>query len=475
MKLTASLLFRGMLAICSVAGAGVWADETNSDLGTPALENTSLAPTNTSVSELPSSNAIQKNETATLTNAPEPGTEPVMPLPIDRALRETHKVLASPNLLTNLQAPIDAEHVARLKTTIELGRRQHRERDFVPAEKSFISVLQEDAPAELHRSALLELALVVQVDKQYARAQQVYSQYVQRFHDDANVPEILLRQGLLYREMGAPILALSKFYSVMSSALTAKLDPVSYYQRLVLHAQTEIAETYYLDGKFEEAADFFNRLLKLDSPELNREQVLYKLVRAWSAAKHYSQSLAQARLFAERYPESEFLPEVRFLLADSLKHLGRTKEAMQEVLTLVQSQRAVADQDRQNWAYWQQKTGNVIANELYAQGEFVEALEIYLRLSELNTDPNWRLPTWYQAGVIYERLHQADKAAEMYTRILEDGKGPASSDSSAASLGLVLDMAQWRKTRLAWQTNAEVAIQQVSHHTKPAASVPATP
>jgi tetratricopeptide (TPR) repeat protein len=474
MKFIVRLLFRGMLAIISMAGGVVWGNETNSDLDLPALENPSVAATDTSVIDFPSSNAIQENTMTATTNAAETGSEPVVPPQLDRALRDTHKVLASPNLLTNLQAPVDADHVARLKTTLELGRKQHKAKDFEPAEKSFVSILQEDAPAELHRSALLELALVVQDAKQYPRAQQVYSQYVQRFHDDANVPEILLRQGLLYREMGAPILALSKFYSVMSSALTARLEPVTYYQRLVLHAQTEIADTYYLDGQFNEAADFFNRLLKLDSPELNREQVLYKLVRSWSAAKHYNESLAQARLFAEYYPGSEYLPEVRFLLADALKHLGRTKEATQEVLMLVQSQRAVADQDRQNWIYWQQKTGNVIANELYAQGDFVEALEIYLRLAEVNTDPNWRLPTWYQAGVIYERLHQADKAAEMYTRILEEGKGLAASDSGA-SLGLILDMARWRKTRLAWQTGAELANQQMSHNAKSAPAVPANP
>ena len=57
--------------------------------------------------------------------------------------------------------------------------------------------------------------------------------------------------------MGVPELALSKFYAVMSTCLNLKLDEMEYYQKLVLRAKAEIAETYYLQGKFEEATDYF--------------------------------------------------------------------------------------------------------------------------------------------------------------------------------------------------------------------------
>ena len=273
-----------------------------------------------------------------------------VPAEIDPALRESQERLVSTNMLPSRQS---AEELARLELfqgRLEEARQQRRNKEFVQAEKLLVGVLETNAPAEFQRSALLELALVAQDNQQWARAQQVYAQYTQRYREDPGVPEVLLRQGLLYREMGAPTLALSKFYAVMSSALTLKLDRLAYYQRLVLQAQTEIAETYYLEGRFEEAADFFGRLLKLENRELNQEQILYKLARCWSGAKHYSEAQAQAQLFVARHPHSDLLPEVRFLLADALKHLGRKQEALEAVLALMRDQRALADENREVWA-----------------------------------------------------------------------------------------------------------------------------
>jgi tetratricopeptide (TPR) repeat protein len=394
-------------------------------------------------------------------------TNAAVPPEIDVALRRSQEVLASTNLLPAKQTIQQQARIEVLYHRLEQARQQRRDKDYKQSEKTLASLLATNAPLEIHRSALLEMALLAQDTKQLVRAQQVYAQYVQRFKEDPSVPEVLLRQGLLYREMGAPVMALSKFYAVMSSALTLKLDRLTYYQRLVLQAQTEIADTYYLDGKYEEAADFFNRLLKLDNPELNREQILFKSVRSWSAAGRWTEALAQAQLFVSRHPNSDQLPEVRFLLADALKRLGRKREAMQEVLALMQTQRAVADQNQETWLYWQQRTGNEIANQLYQEGDYLNALEIYLRLADLNATPTWRLPARYQAGLIYERLKQPQKAAEMYTRIIEDSKD-LGGELPSASLTTVLEMAKWRRERLGWQSQAELANQQISRAAAPA-------
>src|SRR5208337_2458386 len=106
-----------------------------------------------------------------------------------------------------------------------------------------------------------ELALVAQDANQLSRAEQIFAQYLQAYPDDPSAPEVLLRQGLIYRQMGVNTLAVSKFYAVMSTALKLKLDRMDYYKKLVLQAQIEIADTYYQEGKYEEAADFFRRLL----------------------------------------------------------------------------------------------------------------------------------------------------------------------------------------------------------------------
>ena len=80
--------------------------------------------------------------------------------------------------------------------------------------------------------------------------------------------------------MGAHATAIRKFYAVITSSLNLKLGELEYYQRLVLQAQTEIVDTYFLEGNLEESGRFFQLLLRLDSPKLNRAQIQFKLIRS---------------------------------------------------------------------------------------------------------------------------------------------------------------------------------------------------
>ena len=250
----------------------------------------------------------------------------------------------------------------------------------------------------------------MQDDEQTARAQQIWSQYLQLYPQDPAVPDVLLRQGLLYRKMGVDEFAISKFYAVMSTALKLKLDNLAYYKKLVVQAQTEIADTYYLDAKFSEAADFFNRILKSGDAEANREQLEWKLIRSLSYLTNHTETIAKAQSFLSRFPHSPNLPEVRFLLARALKDMGRNPDAMQQVLLLLQSQQDNVSKDPETWAYWQRRAGNEIANQLYKEGDNVDALQIYLNLAQLDQSPVWQVPVLYQAGMAYEQLQQWQKA-----------------------------------------------------------------
>jgi len=131
-------------------------------------------------------------------------------------------------------------------------------------------LLESRGPDEIKRAALLDLGLVMQEQQEFTKAQQIYSEFVRRYDKDPAAPEVLLRQGYLYRQMGVPVLAFSKFYAVISSCLNLKLDQLDYYQKLVTRAQAEIAETHFIEGQYAEAIDYFNRLLKLESPDLER-------------------------------------------------------------------------------------------------------------------------------------------------------------------------------------------------------------
>jgi tetratricopeptide (TPR) repeat protein len=343
--------------------------------------------------------------------------------------------------------------VEKLKVHLETARHLRNAQRPAEATPLFIALLGDESPDFIKKSALLELAAAAQDQGELPRAQQIYSQYLNRWPDDPYIPEILLRQGHLFRQIGLNNLALAKFYAVMTSALVLKSDQLDYYVRLVTQAQIEVAETHYQLEKYPEAAEFLTRLLKQDSPLINKADAQFKLLRCLAGTGQYDEAVSQSQDFLTRYPGTPEQAEVRFHLALALKQIGRHNEALAQVLTLLREQSARARAEPATWAYWQQRTGNLIANQLYREGDFTRALDIYLSLAELDPSPAWQWPVWYQIGMTYEHLWQPQKAVEIYHRIVSREKElPA-----AASPGLkaVVEMARWRAGFVEWQHQAE--------------------
>ncbi len=366
-------------------------------------------------------------------------------------LMPTHGVSDKPR--TN-----QSEVVKDFQFQLDFARKQRREKSPAEAVNTLVALLKTQATIELKRPALFELALAEQDNGQAVRAQQIFAQYLSLYPDDPSTPEVLLRQGILYRQMGVTPLAISKFYAVMSTALKLKLDKMDYYRKLVLQAQVEIADTYYLEGKYEQSCDYFSRLLKNGAEELDKGQIQFKLIRSLSSLTNHAETVAKAQVFLETYPQSSDIPEVRFELASALKKLGRNQEAMKQVLLLLQSQHENSENDPQGWAYWQRRAGNEIANQLYKEGDYLNALEIYLNLSDLDKSPAWQLPVWYQTGLVYEQLQQWEKANGSYQKIIDRRKEMTDKDSSPGLLS-VFDMAGWRKDYIAWMQKAKVSNQ----------------
>lgn len=337
-------------------------------------------------------------------------------------------------------------------------------KEFKRAESTLIQLLESSAGQEIKRPALLELGLAMQEAKEFPKAQQLYSEYVRRYDKDPSVPEVLLRQAYLYREMGVPVLAMSKFYAVISTCLNLKLEETEYYQRLVLRAQAEIAETHFLQGNYEDAADYLKRLLKLESVDLERANVLYKLVQCYWKLNQWNECLATASLFLEKFPNHLDSAETRFLKVDALKKLGRTKDSIAELETLLKGQHADSAADPQQWLYWQQRAGNTVANEFYKEGDLLSALHIYQTLAEINSTPEWQLPVWYQIGLVYENLKNPPKAVEMYEKIVGREK---EVKTPTPSLNAVLEMAAWRKKNISWEAAAKEATKAITEMNAP--------
>jgi tetratricopeptide (TPR) repeat protein len=174
------------------------------------------------------------------------------------------------------------------------------------------------------------------------------------------------------------------------------------------------------------------------------------LVRCHAGLCRHPEAAAQAQDFLTRFPEAPQQPEIRFLLATALKNQGQKEEAVQQVLALLKSQQRAGN--RATWVYWQQRAGNEIGNQFYEESNFVNALDVYTALADLDSAPSWQMPVWYQMGIVYERLQQPQKAIQTYARII--GREKELTPPVSPGLKTVLDMAKWRANFLGWQTQA---------------------
>ena len=144
--------------------------------------------------------------------------------------------------------------------------------------------------------------------------------------------------------------------------------------------------------------------------------------------------------------------------------MGRNKEAIAELETLLKSQQAAASADPKQWLYWQQRAGNTIANEFYKEGDLLSAVQIYNTLAEINSTAEWQVPAWYQLGIVYENLKYPEKALDMYAKIVAREKEVKNPDDN---LKAVLEMAGWRKRTIEWEVAAKAANKRLTDIVQP--------
>ena len=120
-------------------------------------------------------------------------------------------------------------------------------------EKIFSSDASKAVKHQGRKTSLSKLASLAEKEGRLEEAQQYLAEYVKRFPDDVLIPFVLLRQGNLYRNMGAYDLGRQKYYDVIKAAPGVKLDNdeynLNYVKRAVLTAQIKIAESYFDEAK----------------------------------------------------------------------------------------------------------------------------------------------------------------------------------------------------------------------------------
>jgi TolA-binding protein len=329
---------------------------------------------------------------------------------------------------------------------INLGNNLTDRPDYAAAEIAFRQVIDStDFPPEAQNRALLGLARCYRKQGVHTKAAAIYEKYLKLNPDDGRTPDVLLELGRTLRAMGAPTLALARFYSVINSTMKMPSEGFDHYQLLARTAQFEIAETHFETGNFAEAGKFFSRLRLLDLAPADRARAHFMSAYALQLAGELEKAVTTARAYLDQWPQDENVPEARHLLATMLRQLNRRDEALAATLELLQAERGQSGADPRRWAHWQRRTGSQLANEFFQSGDTTGALTIYQGLATLSPDPAWRLPVTYQIALCYERLQQPERAKAAYDEISALG-----ANQSTPELADLAKMAEWRLAHMDW-------------------------
>ena len=327
------------------------------------------------------------------------------------------------------------------------------------AETFYQHLLSVDAPEATKRPALVRMADFYQDRHDLAKAIAVLEQIHETAPDDPGASALLLRLGRLYREAGSYKLALARFYSVLNSALKINEPTLKEYRDLTLQAQMEIAETYFVRADYAQANKFYNLLGKLELAREDKATAAFRSAYCSYLLDDKPGAEKAAKGFLKDYSETKYAPECHYLLARTLKALNRPEEATEEVLALLRTEKKLAETNEANWAYWQQKAGNQLANEFYLQGDLARAVVIYQALARLNNSPDWLWPVVYQMGLCFERMRLPERAKEAYAFVVNESKKPSEGQEGQTALEEIVKMAGWRNEQLTWQGTTESSLQ----------------
>lgn len=299
--------------------------------------------------------------------------------------------------------------------------------------------------------ALINLARAHRLAGDGVKATATYEHLLREHPDWNGVPTALLELGRTLRELGAPRLAIARFYSVIQSTLRLPEAETEHYRRLVRTAQFEIAETHLATGNGAEAARFFLRLDLLELAPADRARARLRAAQAQLLAGDRTAAIATLTRFLTQNDHATEAAEARFLLARLYLEDGRREDALRVTLDLLRA--AASTDDIAAWRGWQQRAGDFLAQRLKEEGQPHSALLLYRALALLDPSPAWRAPALYQIGLCLEQLEQPAEARTTYAELvglLGAEPGPAHAD--------LLRMAKWRDEQLEWagRVNGEI-------------------
>lgn len=304
--------------------------------------------------------------------------------------------------------------------------------------------------------ALLHLARAYRVAGEGVKASATYEHLLRDHPGWHGVPLAMIELGRTLRELGAPRLAIARFYSVIQSTLRLPEADTEDYRRLVRTAQFEIAETHFAAGDTTEAIRFFKRLDALDLAPADRARARFRTAQAELLAGERAAAVNTLERLLVRDGEAAEAAEARFLLARVHAEDGRNEAALRVTLELLRATSSTADPAI--WREWQLRAGYFLARRFQQSAEPHSALLLYRALALLDPGTDARATALYEIGRCLEELRLPDEARAAYGELAELLENAPKENALAHEL---LIQARWRSRQLEWAGNTENQIRRL--------------
>lgn len=348
---------------------------------------------------------------------------------------------------------VEGDVVWRTLSNIEKADFYFSNENYLLAERFYVRALEKSRDADEQKKALVQLAEVYFAREKPIKAINILEEALDKYPLLQSDPEFVYRLAEIYRAGEMRQEAIALFYKVINTIVVGNAHNLDEFIDLARLAKFQIARLLYEDGEFEQAFGAFNRIELLEMSDENHEIVMYyKVLASLKAAKpDVGRELIEA--FLERFPFSEYSPELMYLRAEVLFGMGKVEEGSRQLLDLldyVEGDEIFSSE----WVFWRQQAGNRLANRYYAEGDYLMALRIYQGVVSLNEAPSWRLPIIYQMSLCFEKLNMYDRAKESYTFLLED-LALITPEKMSPVLKQLKSSAEWRLKVLSWKEDTE--------------------
>src|SRR5690606_19494009 len=188
-------------------------------------------------------------------------------------------------------------------SVIRFGEMRLEAGDYETARIAFDQAGRGTDRVEEREAALAGLARTYRKSGDLVKAVATYERLIADHAGTPDTPMYLLELGRTLRAVGAPKLAIARFYSVLHAVIKVPPGQAENYRRIARTSQFEIAETHFQIGNYEEAARFFTRLNLLDLAPADRTRAEFKAALSRARAGDSEKAIAAYRRFISQHPE----------------------------------------------------------------------------------------------------------------------------------------------------------------------------